>query len=156
MRSSDRQHLRTNSAGKTHQFSRRDLFSSFADGLHASALAYLFGTDLIAPSNVSAASSETGIADLRAKGPHFSPKAKSVIHLFMNGGPSQVDLFDPKPMLKKYEGQPPSRELANDIEFIEQAGGMMPSPSSFRSVDSPGLRSLNFFRTFRSRWTRSR
>jgi hypothetical protein len=136
MKSSDRQ-LAT-PAGKA-QFSRRDFFSSFADGLHASALAYLFGIDLIAPRSVKAASSESGIADLRAKRPHFSPKAKSVIHLFMNGGPSQVDLLDPKPMLKKFEGQPPSRELANDIEFIDQAGGMMPSPFKFSKCGQSGI-----------------
>jgi hypothetical protein len=88
---------------------------------------------------VKAASSESAVADLRPKGPHFSPKAKSVIHLFMNGGPSQVDLFDPKPLLKKYEGQPPSRELANDIEFIEQAGGMMPSPFKFSKCGQSGI-----------------
>jgi len=139
MRSSDQQYLRANPAGKAHRFSRRDFFSGFADGLHASALAYLFGIDLIAPKSVKAASSESGIADLRAKRPHFSQKAKSVIHLFMNGGPSQVDLFDPKPMLKKFEGQPPSRELANDIEFIDQAGGMMPSPFKFSKCGQSGI-----------------
>ena len=37
--------------------------------------------------------------------PHFAPKAKSVIHLFMNGGPSQMDLFDPKPELDRLHGQ---------------------------------------------------
>ena len=140
MRSLDRQHLGSNPAGKRHKFSRRDFFSSFADGLHASALAYLFGNmDLIAPRSVNAAGAESGVADLRAKGSHFSAKAKSVIHLFMNGGPSQVDLFDPKPLLKKYEGQPPSRELANDIEFIEQAGGMMPSPFKFSKCGQSGI-----------------
>ncbi|MCA8988825.1 MAG: DUF1501 domain-containing protein, partial [Planctomycetaceae bacterium] len=42
-----------------------------------------------------------------ANGPHFAPKAKRVIHLFMNGGPFQGDLFDPKPALEKYAGQRP-------------------------------------------------
>ena len=47
---------------------------------------------------------------LAPKPPHFPPKAKHVIHLFMNGGPSQVDTFDPKPALDKYHGQqPPGR-----------------------------------------------
>ena len=139
MRSPDRDRLPANLFGKVQRYSRRDFFSSFANGLHASALAYLFGIDLVAPRNIMAGGSESGIADLRAKGPHFTPKAKSVIHLFMNGGPSQVDLFDPKPMLKKYEGQPPSRELANDIEFIEQAGGMMPSPFKFSKCGQSGI-----------------
>ena len=40
------------------------------------------------------------------KAPHFTASAKHVIFLFLNGGPSQVDTFDPKPMLQKYSGQP--------------------------------------------------
>nr|MDQ3621844.1 DUF1501 domain-containing protein [Verrucomicrobiota bacterium] len=43
---------------------------------------------------------------LRPRAPHFAPKAKSVIFLFMYGGPSHVDLFDPKPALAKWHGQP--------------------------------------------------
>src|SRR5687767_8309255 len=43
---------------------------------------------------------------LLAKQPHFPAKAKRVIHLFMNGGPSHVDTFDPKPSLAKYAGKP--------------------------------------------------
>src|ERR1041384_3669281 len=105
---------------------RRDFFSQFCDGVHGAALAWLLGHELHPASTLFALpSQEHRMPDLRPRPPHFSPKARAVIHLFMNGGPSQVDLFDPKPMLKKYEGQPPSRELANDIEFIEQAGGMM-------------------------------
>ncbi len=46
---------------------------------------------------------------LAPKKPHFTPKAKHVIHLFMNGGPSQVDTFDPKPALAKYHGQLPEK-----------------------------------------------
>ncbi|MES2737303.1 MAG: DUF1501 domain-containing protein [Verrucomicrobiota bacterium] len=51
----------------------------------------------------------TGVAaanPLSARGPHFAPKAKRVIHLFMAGAPSQLETFDPKPMLTKYEGKP--------------------------------------------------
>src|ERR1700727_2527841 len=43
---------------------------------------------------------------LAPRPPHFPAKAKRVVHLFMNGGPSQVDTFDPKPMLEKYVGKP--------------------------------------------------
>ena len=45
-------------------------------------------------------------ADLRTRSPHFPPRAKAVIQLFQNGGPSQMDLFDPKPALDKHAGQP--------------------------------------------------
>ena len=46
------------------------------------------------------------VTPLAPKEPHFTPKAKQVVHLFMNGGPSHVDTFDPKPMLDKYHGKP--------------------------------------------------
>ena len=44
--------------------------------------------------------------DLAPKQPHFAPRAKAMISLFMQGGPSHLDLFDPKPMLARYDGQP--------------------------------------------------
>ena len=50
--------------------------------------------------------------DLKPRKPHFEPKAKAVIQLFMNGGPSQMDLFDPKPMLDKHHGQTYSKIAA--------------------------------------------
>ena len=52
---------------------------------------------------------------LAPKKPHFVPKAKRIIHLFMNGGPSQVDTFDPKPGLTKYNGQrPPTADIKTE------------------------------------------
>ncbi len=105
---------------------RRDFFNRIADGLHGAALATLFGG---IPARAESAADPA--ADLTAKTPHFLPKAKSVIHLFMNGGPSQVDLFDPKPALEKYAGKVPSLDLANDITSPAQAGGLLPSPFKF-------------------------
>mgnify|MGYP000939309790 FL=1 len=53
-----------------------------------------------------------GLADLQASRPHHAPRAKRVIHFFLNGGPSHVDTFDPKPALAKYEGKPvPSHRI---------------------------------------------
>lgn len=70
--------------------SRRDVFARIANGLHGAALTTLLSRDLFA--------AETARTfDLAPKKPHFEPKAKSVIQFFMNGGPSQVDLFDPSP-----------------------------------------------------------
>ena len=119
--------------------SRRDFFSRMTDGFYGTALAYLLGGDLFSANPALAATANRKIYDLNPHAPHFEPKAKAVIHLFMNGGPSQLDLFDPKPLLKKYEGQPPSREIANDIEFIEQAGGLMPSPFKFAKQGQSGI-----------------
>jgi hypothetical protein len=112
--------------------SRRTFFNRMADGLHGAALLSLLGADLRA--------SEGGkVYDLKPKKPHFTPKAKAVIHLFQNGGPSQVDLFDPKPALRKFAGTAPSRDIVNEIEFADQIGTMLPSPFSFRRYGKCGM-----------------
>jgi hypothetical protein len=66
---------------------------------------------------------------------HFAPKAKRVISLFMNGGPSHVDTFDPKPMLGKHAGEQPS----GDLERKTKGSGYMPSPFSFAAHGESGV-----------------
>ena len=90
---------------KANLTTRRDFFSSVANGLYGAALAYLLGNELFS-ANPALAATPRRVYDLKPQRPHFEPKATSVIQLFMNGGPSQVDLFDPKPALTKYAGQP--------------------------------------------------
>jgi hypothetical protein len=65
--------------------------------------------------------------------PQFAPRAKHVIFLFMAGGPSQLDLFDPKPTLVKYEGQEVPDEVLKGAElpFIERDAALMASPFKF-------------------------
>lgn len=70
------------------------------------------------------------------RGPHFQPKAKRVIHLFMNGGPYQGDLFDPKPVLEKYAGQRPE---GADLVTERPTGGLLPSPFKFRPCGESGV-----------------
>ena len=65
-----------------------------------------------------------------------SPRAKRVIFLFMNGGPSHVDTFDPKPSLKKYEGQQPE-ELTKDYQ--RTVGKLFPSPFKFAKYGRGGV-----------------
>ena len=55
------------------------------------------------------------------RAPHFAPRAKSVIFLFMGGGPSQVDTFDPKPLLSKLDGKDVPPSIAKDIPRIARA-----------------------------------
>src|SRR5688572_12456317 len=62
----------------------------------------------------------------RPRGPHFAPKAKRVIFLFMNGGPSHVDTFDPKPALAKHEGKKPEGDAGKRAK-----AGFVPSPFKF-------------------------
>ena len=66
---------------------------------------------------------------------HFRPRAKRVIFLFMNGGPSHVDTFDPKPALKTYEGKQPEGELYKR----NKGSGFMPSPLSFGQHGQSGV-----------------
>ena len=68
--------------------------------------------------------------------PHFRPRARRVIQLFMNGGPYQADLFDPKPLLAKYAGQRPE---AVKLRTERQTSGLMPSPFGFRRHGESGL-----------------
>ena len=81
----------------------RELLRRCGMGFGALSLAGMLGQ----PASASAVS---GVAPLAPKGPHFPAKAKRVIHLFMNGGPSHVDTFDPKPSLEKYAGKLLPRE----------------------------------------------
>lgn len=79
---------------------------------------------------------------LAPKAPHFAPRAKQVVHLFMNGGPSHVDTFDPKPLLAKYHGQSlPSGSLRTE----RKTGGAMQSPFTFRRYGQSGLEVSELF-----------
>ena len=117
----------------TKSTTRRNFFSNVADGLHGAALASIFGRDLFATDSAS------HIFDLSQKPSHFPAKAQSVIHLFMNGGPSQVDLFDPKPTLKRLAGSAPSRELAFAISNGKDSGTLFPSPYEFKPRGKCGM-----------------
>jgi hypothetical protein len=66
---------------------------------------------------------------LAPKSAHFPARAKRVIFLFMNGGPSHVDTFDPKPALLRYAGQSPPAKL---VTGRAKVGKVMPSPFSAR------------------------
>src|SRR5438270_490271 len=72
----------------------------------------------------------------RSVHPHFAPKATAVIQLFMHGGPSHVDLLDPKPMLARYDGQPPPKEVADDEKIT---GNLLKSPYQFRKHGQAGV-----------------
>jgi len=93
---------------------RRQLLQSYSLGFAGLALADLLGAD-----GVQAASAR----------PHFAPRAKRVIFLFMSGGPSHLDLLDPKPAIHKYAGQRP-KEVNLRTERV--TGGLLPTPWKFR------------------------
>ncbi len=74
-------------------------------------------------------------------GPHFAPKAKRVIHFFLNGGPSHVDTFDPKPALATYAGKPLPRTLLTE----RKTGAAFPSPFRFQRFGQSGIEVSELF-----------
>lgn len=108
--------------------SRRDFLSQSAFGLGAVALAGLMN-----PMTLAGQSSFLSSTDPAVGKPHFTPRVKRVIYLFQSGGPSQVDLFDHKPQLLKYQGQ----DLPPSIRKTQRQTGMSAGQKIFPVVPSP-------------------
>lgn len=108
--------------------SRRQFFSRLGTGAGALALAALLGEE--AAADEPAVGSGRRAFDLEPRQGHFAPRARRVIYLFQNGGPSQVDLFDPKPELKRREGEKPGGDYVNDVD-AKKTGTWLGSPFRF-------------------------
>src|SRR5688500_16011215 len=104
---------------------RRELLQRAGGGFGGLALA-----DLLAGQGLMAAAP---VDPMSPKSPHYSPKVKSIIWLFMEGAPSAVDLFDPKPELTKRHGT----KFAIDT-FNGKPGPLMKSPFSFKQYGQSG------------------
>jgi hypothetical protein len=112
-------------------YSRRDFLSNAGSGLGAIALAAMLNED----------ASAGNVPDpLRPKPPHFQPTAKSVIWLFMEGGPSHVDLFDPKPALERFAGQPLPPSFGRPITAMGTGNNtLMPSKRLWKQHGQSGI-----------------
>jgi hypothetical protein len=107
---------------------RREFFTSAGSGLAGIALASLLKQDNL-----------LGADPLAAKPPHVAPKAKSIIWLFMEGGPSHIDLFDPKPKLKELAGQPLPASFGKPITAMGTGNNtLMPSARTFKQYGQSG------------------
>jgi hypothetical protein len=104
-------------------FSRRQMVQALGGGFGSLALAQLHASAAIA-------------TPTKPLLPHFAPKAKHIIHLFMNGGPFQCDLFDPKPALNKFAGQKPP---GADLRTERPTGALMGVPFKFSQHGQSGL-----------------
>ncbi len=114
---------------------RRHFFKFAAGGIETVALAHLLGRDGLAePREL------PKVNPLAPREPHFAPKAKNVIFLLMAGGPSQIDLYDPKPELQKRHGQalPPSLTKDLKLAFIKPSAKVLGSPREFRKYGQSG------------------
>src|SRR5690349_21820735 len=105
--------------------SRRQFFSRLGTGAGALALASLFAE-------------ESRASSMPSGSPHYQPRIKRIIYLFQNGGPSQVDLFDPKPELKRREGEKPGQDYVNDVD-AKKTGVWLSSPFRFVRYGQSGM-----------------
>src|SRR5688500_17494763 len=129
--------------GKGRYTSRRDLLFRAGEGIGGLALAYLLNQDGL----LAATGCENGAgvkSPFTPKQPHHKPKAKNIISLFMCGGVSAIDTFDPKPALDKYHGQPLPHE--GEIQ-VQQGypGPVMRSPYKFRKYGKSGIEVSELF-----------
>jgi hypothetical protein len=116
---------------------RRSFFRSCAGGLETIALAALLERDGLAAPRTD---------PLAPRSPHFPGKAKNVIFLFMEGAPSQMDLFDPKPELQKYQGQSLPESMTKDLKlaFIKPTAAVLASPRKFTPYGQSGVEMSDF------------
>jgi len=114
---------------------RRYFFQSAGFGIGSLALASLFGK------NASANDVPLAINPMAPKAPHFAPKAKRIIFLFMSGAPSQLDLFEPKPKLIEYNNKECPAELIKGerFAFIRGVPKLLASPHTFKQYGKSGM-----------------
>jgi hypothetical protein len=115
---------------------RRELLQRAGLGMASLGLA-----GLLIPEAGAALSTDRAVSPLAPKKPHFPGKAKRVIHLFMNGGPSHVDTFDPKPALAKWAGKPIPKNLRTE----RKTGAAFPSPFKFKKHGKSGIEVSELF-----------
>ena len=112
-----------------HPLTRRDVMTRSGAGFAGIALG-----SLLAGESARAESGSTGIATA----PHHAPRAKAVIQLFQHGGPSHMDLLDPKPELTKRDGQPMPKYFT-DLVKISAHGSLLGSPFKFQKAGKCGV-----------------
>ncbi|AMV31204.1 hypothetical protein VN12_03735 [Pirellula sp. SH-Sr6A] len=114
---------------------RRGLLTQFGIGMGALAAQSMLGETL-------SAGEIDQINPLVPKAPHFAPRAKRIIHIFCNGGPSHVDTFDPKPALAEYAGKP----MPGETPRTERPTGVLyGSPFKFQKYGESGLEISDLF-----------
>jgi hypothetical protein len=122
----------------TPPLSRRQMLTQSANGFGAVALSSMLAEHIVQAAPGSQSTEATTNSGLQPT--HFPAKAKQIIFLYMDGGPSQVDTFDPKPMLDKHHGKSPY-EILGKVEPTQFAniGKLLKSPWAFKNYGECGL-----------------
>jgi len=117
---------------------RRDFLTTTASGLGTLALASLLKADGLLADEAST----LGTSRSEFRSPHFAPKAKACIFIFMAGAPSQMDLFDPKPKLNELDGQKLPESMTQQVRFAfiqKDSAVLMGSPRTFKKHGQSGM-----------------
>lgn len=115
--------------------------------LRSTSLGSIAFSSLLADSAASGANRSSEDSPLSEKTPHFAPRVKRVIHLFMNGGPSQMDTFDPKPELNRLDGKPLPASIKQQLQPTQRkrVGNVFGSPFRFQPHGECGLQVSELF-----------
>lgn len=114
---------------------RRELLHRTGMGMASLGLAGLLASE------VRGVDADRAVSPLAPRSPHFPAKAKRVLHLFMNGGPSHVDTFDPKPALDKYHG----KSIGKNLRTERKTGAAFRSPYKFQRYGKSGIEVSEIF-----------
>ncbi|MFP6620476.1 MAG: DUF1501 domain-containing protein, partial [Pirellulaceae bacterium] len=118
---------------------RRDMLKTCGMGFGVAALSALLQNKSSAGLDSSGKDRHSAFDPLKPRQPHFQPRAKSVIFLYMDGGVSHVDSFDPKPMLNKHNGQDPRKLMEVQPTQFNNIGKVLASPWKFKNYGKCGL-----------------
>jgi hypothetical protein len=140
----------THPSGVRGTLSRREVLTRIGGGFGALALGTVFAdAGLLAGESIPAGASSAGatlnaVNPLAVKPPHFAARAKRLIFLFMNGGPSHLDTFDPKPKLEELNGKPLPESIAATLKR-KAKGNLMQSPFKFAKYGQSGIEVSELF-----------
>ncbi len=124
---------------------RRDMLGQAGMGFGASALTALMNDRVFAGVDSTGRDRSTSLDPLQPRKPHFQPRAKNVIFLYMDGGVSHVDSFDPKAALEKYNGRSPHELMDVQPTQFDNVGKVLKSPWGFRPYGHCGTQVSDLF-----------
>ncbi|MBI2824476.1 MAG: DUF1501 domain-containing protein [Planctomycetia bacterium] len=124
------------------QLARREFLTTFANGVGALAVASLLKDDGVLAAEAAGGFAAAPANPLALRPPHFAPKAKACIFIFLEGAPSQIDLFDPKPKLNELHGQKLPDSMTKNVRFAfiqKESAVLMGSSRKFQKHGPSGM-----------------
>jgi Protein of unknown function (DUF1501) len=127
--------------------SRRDFLTSTASGVGLLALASMLQDDGLLAADTTVEDAARKMNPLALRRPHFAPKAKACICFYLEGAPSQIDLWDPKPKLNELDGQPLPESMTKNVRFAfiqKETARLMGCPRTFTKHGECGMELSDF------------